>query len=255
MRHLYCRLGLPIAVMLLTAGCSSLPWGDRTVDTSLGGMAITRNKSPGDAILGAYGFKRDSGEFERQGVIDWKGVGEYEATVISISRQEYMKLGGSADAPPASASANLDSSQDRSYRAVLLQLRNLDTLVKELNDELAKDGHVRTVFYSPTARIVSSVVMVYDHKAKSDLAAGAKAGGTLTEANLKGTVSITAEGGSKTVLSLADGQIGAYQLVRACWNRRANKPTIGLVLRDNPGKDSGSCERESAGRFTSTPSD
>lgn len=228
------KVGCSIVAMFLCISCKTplapRPGDDSTISWFAPG---TRLYGASDAMLGALGRKRRIGDgeafFERVTIPAWNSLEVYNAGTVTVTQEQIARLkelGLSAETLGA-INAKLGRQTTSNFKMVQFQIRDPQRLASEIDRVLNEDGRLAGVLSESGIRIITSIWVVFDQQATSNLEAAAGATATLTKvANENVELKVDTEFQNNYKVKIGDGTIVAYQFARLCWSRNGSLFTL-----------------------------
>ena len=162
-----------LALSLLTTGCGIIPTSDDRLEFQ---GAYFRTNAAHEAFIGSIGLKRTelNNRFELKFTPVWDNLVLKNTTKfdLTLARQVNTSLGieGNTAAPTGEVGVGTGTSSDAQSvdKYHLLRIADTKSLVEQLNDE--KNSALRNyIKRSPKYRIITSVIIVYDHQSSKVL--------------------------------------------------------------------------------------
>ncbi len=237
-----------LAIAYLVSGCGFV---SRIMTPSGEGLEFQgidfRVNAAHEAFIGSIGLKRSEGRnrYELKFTPIWddlvlKNTTKFDRSLLkAVERSLGLSGAGPAETAELKAALGTTLNTKESGKFHLFRIVDTKSLVDQLNNEKNKDLR-NYVSRSADYRIITSIIIVYDHDSSSKMEKRANLEFALTSSDT-GSMSIKAKSERETVetLSMSDGTIYAYEFSRLCWKN--NVVTDILLDRNVLRGDSGAC--------------
>lgn len=187
------------------------------------GTLVTKSH---EAILGAIGYKEQTqmqGEtrwfFERMVVPAWNGLEVHNAGAVTRSESEIRRLEelGLSSVTRAFLETRGKHDSTRGYRLVTLQIRDAESVARELLELSKTNAYLRSILRQRGVRIVREVDQVFDHETTNEMEAKTKASATISKAR-DTDVQLSFRAERNSAVKISDGSVVSYRLALLCWD-------------------------------------